>query len=152
MKRFLSLKKYGMFLALFALAAATFTLLVLLFVKCNEPDVKIVIGFPVEGSTPAVDYTNSEPISDKQTVNRILFAMLSGKSLAGSAAPNTPPDAVMMIEPKKENLAYIFSVWVDQNSVIYAMETGDEATEYRVINNLSDEECRIFAGIKTAKD
>ena len=150
-----NIKKYGIFLALFALAAATFTLLVLLFVKCNEcnePDVKIVIGFPVKGSTPAVDYTNSEPISDKRTVNRILFALLSGKSLAGSAAPNTPPDAVMMIEPKKENLAYIFSVWVDQNSVIYAMETGDEATEYRVINNLSDEECRIFAGIKTAED
>lgn len=144
------LKKYCVILVLVAAAA----LLVLLFVKCkecNEPDVKIVIGFPVEGSTPAVDYTNSEPISDKQTVNRILLAMLSGKSLDGSAAPNTPPDTVMMIRPQKENYGYLFSVWVDQNSVIYAMGTGDEATEYRVINNLSDEECRILDGSKTAK-
>lgn len=154
-----NIKKYGIFLALFAFAAAAFALLVLLFVKCkecNEPDVKILIGFPVEGTgtPPAVDYTNSEPISDKQTVNRILFAMLSGKSLAGSAVPNTPPDTVMMvmvIGPEKENYAYPFSVWVDQNSVIYAMGTGDEATEYRVIDHLSDEVCRIFDGSKTAK-
>lgn len=147
-----NIKKCGIFLALFVLAAAA--LLVLLFVKCkecNEPDVKIVIGFPVEGSTPAVDYTNSEPISDKRTVNRILFAMLSGKSLDGSAVPNTPPDTVMMVQPKGENLAYTFSVWVDQNSVIYAMGTGDKATEYRVIDYLSEEECRIFDGSKTAK-
>lgn len=149
-----NIKKCGIFLALFVLAAAA--LLVLLFVKCkecNEPDVKIVIGFPVpvEGTTFGVDYTNSKPISDRQTVNRILFAMLSGKSLAGSAVPNTLPDAVMMVQPKGENLAYIFSVWVDQNSVIYAMGTGDEATEYRVIDYLSDEECRIFDGSKTAK-
>lgn len=148
-----NVKKCGIFLALFAVAAVA--LLVLLFVKCNEAneaDVDIVIGFPVEAVTPAVDYTNSKPISDKQTVNRILFAMLSGKALAGSAVPNTPPDAVMMIQPKGENLAYIFSVWVDQSSVIYAMGTGDEVTEYRMIDHLSDAECRIFDGIKAAKD
>lgn len=141
-------KKYCIFLALFAAAAA----LILLFVKCNEADVTIVIGFPAENAADAVDYTRSKPISDRQTVNHILFALLSGKSLAGPAAPDTPPDAVMMIQSKKENLAYQFSVWVDQTNVIYAMGTGSEAAEYRVTGSLSDEELRIFDRIKSAEN
>ena len=142
------LKKCCIFLVLFAAVAS----LILLFAKCNEADVNIVIGFPVEATTTAIDYTNSKPISDKRTVNRILFALLSGKSLAGSAAPNTPPDAIMMIQSKGENLAYLFSVWVDQTSVIYAMGTDGEATEYRMIDNLSNEEYRNFDNIKAARD
>lgn len=143
-----NIKKYGIFLALFAAVA----LLIFLFVKRDETNVDIVIGLSVEATTTAVDFTNSKPISDKRTVNRILFALLSGKSLAGSVAPNTPPDAIMMIRFKEENLAYLFSVWVDQTSVVYVMGTDNETTEYRIIENLSDEEFRIFDSIKAARD
>lgn len=82
-------KKCCIFLALLAAAAV----LIVLFIKWNEADVSITIGFPVEAG--AVDYTNSKPISDRRTVNRILFALLTGKALADSAVPNVPPDAVI---------------------------------------------------------
>lgn len=141
------LKKCCIILVLLA-AVASF---ILLLVKCNEADVTIAIGFPAQAETAAIDYTSSKPISDKQTVNRILLALLSGKPLTNSAAPNTPPDAVMMIQFKEENIAYQFSVWVDQPRVIYAMETGDEAVEYRVIDNLTSEEFRVLDRVKVAK-
>ena len=89
-------------------------------------------------------YTNSKPISDRRTVNRILFALLTGKSLDDSAVPNVPPDAVMLIRPKEENIGYPFSIWLDQTSVIYAVGTGGDAAEYRIVNNLSDEEYRVL--------
>ena len=138
-------KKCCIFLALLAAAAV----LIVLFIKWNEADVSITIGFPVEAG--AVDYTNSKPISDRRTVNRILFALLTGKSLAGSAAPDMPPDAVMMIRPKEENIGYPFSIWLDQTSVIYAMGTGDDAAEYRIVNNLSDEEYRVLNSMIAAR-
>lgn len=68
-------KKCCIFLVLLAAAAV----LIVLFIKWNEADVSITIGFPVEAG--AVDYTNSKPISDRRTVNLILFALLTGKSL-----------------------------------------------------------------------
>ena len=49
-----------------------------------------------------------------------------------------------MIRPKEENIGYPFSIWLDQTSVIYAMGTGDDAAEYRIVNNLSDEEYRVL--------
>ena len=98
----------------------------------------------------AVDYTNSKPISDRRTVNRILFALLTGKSLAGSAAPDMPPDAVMMIRPKEENIGYPFSIWLDQASVIYTVGTDDETAEYRIVS-ISDEEYRVFNSIIAAR-
>lgn len=139
-------KKCCIFFILFAAVVS----LVLLFVKCNEADVNVVIGFPADAT--AIDYTNSKPISDRRTVNHILLALLSGKALAGTAAPSTPPDAVMMIGSKEENLAYQFSVWIDQDSIIYAMGTGGEAAEYRIVDNLSesDEVYRVFADVKAA--
>ena len=137
-------KKCCIFLALLAAAAV----LIVLFIKWNEADVSITIGFPVEAG--AVDYTNSKPISDRRTVNRILFALLTGKSLDDSAVPNVPPDAVMMIRPKEENIGYPFSIWLDQTSVIYAMGTGDDAAEYRIVS-ISDEEYRVFNSIIAAR-
>ena len=138
-------KKCCIFLVLLAAAAV----LIVLFIKWNEADVSITIGFPVEAG--AVDYTNSKPISDRRTVNLILFALLTGKSLDDSAVPNMPPDAVMMIRPKEENIGYPFSIWLDQTSVIYAMGTGDDATEYRIVNNLSDEEYRVLNSMIAAR-
>ncbi len=137
-------KKCCIFLALLAAAAV----LIVLFIKWNEADVSITIGFPVEAG--AVDYTNSKPISDRRTVNRILFALLTGKSLAGSAAPDMPPDAVMMIRPKEENIGYPFSIWLDQASVIYTVGTDDETAEYRIVS-ISDEEYRVFNSIIAAR-
>ena len=138
-------KKCCIFLVLLAAAAV----LIVLFIKWNEADVSITIGVPVEAG--AVDYTNSKPISDRRTVNLILFALLTGKSLDDSAVPNMPPDAVMMIRPKEENIGYPFSIWLDQTSVIYAMGTGDDATEYRIVNNLSDEEYRVLNSMIAAR-
>ena len=138
-------KKCCIFLVLLAAAAV----LIVLFIKWNEADVSITIGFPVEAG--AVDYTNSKPISDRRTVNLILFALLTGKSLDDSAVPNMPPDAVMMIRPKEENIGYPLSIWLDQTSVIYAMGTGDDATEYRIVNNLSDEEYRVLNSMIAAR-
>ena len=138
-------KKCCIFLVLLAAAAV----LIVLFIKWNDADVSITIGFPVEAG--AVDYTNSKPISDRRTVNLILFALLTGKSLDDSAVPNMPPDAVMMIRPKEENIGYPFSIWLDQTSVIYAMGTGDDATEYRIVNNLSDEEYRVLNSMIAAR-
>ena len=137
-------KKCCIFLALLAAAAV----LIVLFIKWNEADVSITIGFPAEAG--AVDYTNSKPISDRRTVNRILFALLTGKSLAGSAAPDMPPDAVMMIRPKEENIGYPFSIWLDQASVIYTVGTDDETAEYRIVS-ISDEEYRVFNSIIAAR-
>ena len=90
-------KKCCIFLALLAAAAV----LIVLFIKWNEADVSITIGFPVEAG--AVDYTNSKPISDRRTVNRILFALLTGKALADSAVPNVPPDAVIDDTAQRRN-------------------------------------------------
>ena len=137
-------KKCCIFLVLLAAAAV----LIVLFIKWNEADVSITIGFPAEAG--AVDYTNSNPISDRRTVNRILFALLTGKSLAGSAAPDMPPDAVMMIRPKEENIGYPFSIWLDQASVIYTVGTDDETAEYRIVS-ISDEEYRVFNSIIAAR-
>ena len=137
-------KKGCIFLVLLAAAAE----LIVLFIKWNEADVSITIGFPAEAG--AVDYTNSKPISDRRTVNRILFALLTGKSLAGSAAPDMPPDAVMMIRPKEENIGYPFSIWLDQASVIYTVGTDDETAEYRIVS-ISDEEYRVFNSIIAAR-
>ncbi len=137
-------KKCCIFLVLLAAAAV----LIVLFIKWNEADVSITIGFPAEAG--AVDYTNSKPISDRRTVNRILFALLTGKSLAGSAAPDMPPDAVMMIRPKEENIGYPFSIWLDQASVIYTVGTDDETAEYRIVS-ISDEEYRVFNSIIAAR-
>ena len=137
-------KKCCIFLVLLAAAAV----LIVLFIKWNEADVSITIGFPAEAG--AVDYTNSKPISDRRTVNRILFALLTGKSLAGSAAPDMPPDAVMMIRPKEENIGYPVSIWLDQASVIYTVGTDDETAEYRIVS-ISDEEYRVFNSIIAAR-
>ncbi len=137
-------KKCCIFLVLLAAAAV----LIVLFIKWNEADVSITIGFPVEAG--AVDYTNSKPISDRRTVNRILFALLTGKSLDDSAAPDMPPDAVMMIRPKEENIGYPFSIWLDQASVIYTVGTDDETAEYRIVS-ISDEEYRVFNSIIAAR-
>ena len=135
-------KQVVVILALIVVAA----LVVLLFVKFNagnEADIKVVIGRPVEASETAVDFTNSPKLS-KKTTNHILLALLSSKSLPDHAAPNTQPDAVMMIQ--NDGLAYMYSVWVDGNGLIYAMQTDGEATAYRVAS-LSGDELRLFEGI-----
>lgn len=135
-------RKYGIFLALIAVAALS----VLLFVKCNEPELKIVIGRPVEGSETAADFTNSPKFSKKAT-NGILFALLSSKALPEQASPGTPPDRIMMIQ--NGGISYVFSVWLDESDLIYAKQIDGEAIDDYRVASLSDDELGYFENISS---
>lgn len=133
------------YLVLLALIVAVI-LSVLLFVKYNggnEAEIEILIGRPVEASETAVDFTHSPKLS-KKTANNILLALLSGKSLPDQAAPTMPPAAIIMIQ--SDGVAYMYSAWVDESDLIYAIQTDDEATDYRVAS-LSGDELDFFEGI-----
>lgn len=125
-------------------------MLVLLFVEHNKPCFNIVFGSPkTDGGTEvtAVDFTNSKPL-DKRTAEHIILGFVSGRSLPSSAAPSTTPDAVMMVRSREDNTAYLFSVWVDETRVIYAMGTDSDITEYRSFNNLTSDVRGVFDRLK----
>ena len=97
--------------------------------QAQKPDYTITIGNPrvdETGFVTAVDFQNTVPLKSKDDVDTVLFALLSGQSVEAPSVVEAPPDAVMMIgNAGRFKIAYSVTLWVEKDSVVFAMGMND---------------------------
>lgn len=112
----------------------------------NAPCFKILIGSAkssYENEISAVDFTSSKPINGKEKANKIILSLILGETVPESSAPNTVPDAILMIQAGRKEVAYFFPIWINEDSIIFLVKNGEEK-EYREIDTLSDAELKAL--------
>lgn len=107
--------------------------------RSQQAGMEVRIGRPfvndVEGNvSTGVDFTNTTVIKDKESVNRLLTAFLFAKSTAPSDMTNRKPDAALCLtDPTAFGATYEFSLWLEENFIIFVPEYGD-SDSYRIID------------------
>ena len=105
--------------------------------KAKKPDYKIHIGIPVsaEDGSAGFDFSESKPLK-KETASDVILSLLSAHTVEAPEMEERFPDAVLSVSDWKKNKEhYLFTFWLEENSVIFKSES-EKGTEYREIDNL----------------
>lgn len=105
--------------------------------EAKKPDYKIHIGIPVsaEGGSAGFDFSESKPLK-KETASDVMLSLLSAHTVKAPEMEERFPDAVLSVSDWKKNKEhYLFTFWLEENSVIFKSES-EKGTEYREIDNL----------------
>ena len=100
-------------------------------------DYKIHIGIPVsaEDGSAGFDFSESKPLK-KETASDVMLSLLSAHTVEAPEMEERFPDAVLSVSDWKKNKEhYLFTFWLEENSVIFKSES-EKGTEYREIDNL----------------
>lgn len=94
------------------------------FIRSNKPDYNIAIGKPVDNE--AVDFTNSESLRDKNDIDTVILSLIHADSISESDLLETTltrtPDAEIKLTGSVENIAYLFSLWLEKDSIILKID------------------------------
>lgn len=122
----------------------TVVLVILLFIsnmyfmnEAKKPDYKIYIGIPVsaEDGSDGFDFTESKPLKKEKSSDMIL-SLLSAHTVEAPKKEERFPDAVISVSDWKKNKEhYLFTLWLEEDSVIFKLE-NEKGMEYREIDNL----------------
>lgn len=122
----------------------TVVLVILLFIsnmyfmnEAKKPDYKIYIGIPVsaEDGSDGFDFTESKPLKKEKSSDMIL-SLLSAHTVEAPGKEERFPDAVISVSDWKKNKEhYLFTLWLEEDSVIFKLE-NEKGMEYREIDNL----------------
>ena len=105
--------------------------------EAKKPDYKIHIGIPVsaEDGSAGFDFSESKPLK-KETASDVMLSLLSAHTVEAPEMEERFPDAVLSVSDWKKNKEhYLFTFWLEENSVIFKSES-EKGTEYREIDNL----------------
>ena len=105
--------------------------------EAKKPDYKIHIGIPVsaEDGSAGFDFSESKPLK-KETASDVMLSLLSAYTVEAPEMEERFPDAVLSVSDWKKNKEhYLFTFWLEENSVIFKSES-EKGTEYREIDNL----------------
>lgn len=105
--------------------------------EAKKPDYKIHIGIPVsaEDGSAGFDFSESKPLK-KETASDVMLSLLSAHTVEALEMEERFPDAVLSVSDWKKNKEhYLFTFWLEENSVIFKSES-EKGTEYREIDNL----------------
>lgn len=105
--------------------------------EAKKPDYKIHIGIPVsaEDGSAEFDFSESKPLK-KETASDVMLSLLSAHTVEAPEMEERFPDAVLSVSDWKKNKEhYLFTFWLEENSVIFKSES-EKGTEYREIDNL----------------
>ena len=105
--------------------------------EAKKPDYKIHIGIPVsaEDGSAGFDFSESKPLK-KETASDVMLSLLSAHTVEAPEMEERFPDAVLSVSDWKKNKEhYLFTFWLEENSVISKSES-EKGTEYREIDNL----------------
>lgn len=105
--------------------------------EAKKPDYKIYIGIPVsaEDGSDGFDFTESKPLKKEKSSDMIL-SLLSAHTVEAPGKEERFPDAVISVSDWKKNKEhYLFTLWLEEDSVIFKLE-NEKGMEYREIDNL----------------
>lgn len=105
--------------------------------EAKKPDYKIHIGIPVsaEDGSAGFDFSESKPLK-KETASDVMLSLLSAHTAEAPEMEERFPDAVLSVSDWKKNKEhYLFTFWLEEDSVIFKSES-EKGTEYREIDNL----------------
>ncbi len=111
--------------------------------RSQESGMVVQIGRPFESEmdgniSTGVDFSNTDIIKDKETVNTILTAFLQAKPAVPSDMTERKPDAALYLtDPaayEGSAVTYIYQLWLEENFVIFAPLYGESDT-YRELDN-----------------
>ena len=105
--------------------------------EAKKPDYKIHIGISVsaEDGSAGFDFSESKPLK-KETASDVMLSLLSAHTVEAPEMEERFPDAVLSVSDWKKNKEhYLFTFWLEENSVIFKSES-EKGTEYREIDNL----------------
>ena len=105
--------------------------------EAKKPDYRIHIGIPVsaEDGSAGFDFSESKPLK-KETASDVMLSLLSAHTVEAPEMEERFPDAVLSVSDWKKNKEhYLFTFWLEENSVIFKSES-EKGTEYREIDNL----------------
>ena len=105
--------------------------------EAKKPDYKIYIGIPVsaEDGSDGFDFTESKPLK-KEKSSDIILSLLSAHTVEAPGKEERFPDAVISVSDWKKNKEhYLFTLWLEEDSVIFKLE-NEKGMEYREIDNL----------------
>lgn len=105
--------------------------------EAKKPDYKIHIGIPVsaEDGSAGFDFSESKPLK-KETASDVMLSLLSAHTVEAPEKEERFPDAVLSVSDWKKNKEhYLFTFWLEENSVIFKSES-EKGMEYREIDNL----------------
>lgn len=105
--------------------------------EAKKPDYKTYIGIPVsaEDGSDGFDFAESKPLK-RETASDVMLSLLSAHTVEAPEMEERFPDAVLSVSDWKKNKEhYLFTFWLEENSVIFKSES-EKGTEYREIDNL----------------
>lgn len=105
--------------------------------EAKKPDYKIYIGIPVsaEDGSDGFDFTESKPLKREMSSN-VILSLLSAHTVEAPKKEERFPDAVISVSDWKKNKEhYLFTLWLEEDSVIFKLE-NEKGMEYREIDNL----------------
>lgn len=106
--------------------------------ETKKPDYKIHIGIPVnsaEDGSYGFDFTESKPLKREMSSN-VILSLLSAHTVEAPKKEERFPDAVISVSDWKKNKEhYLFTLWLEEDSVIFKLE-NEKGMEYREIDNL----------------
>lgn len=105
--------------------------------EAKKPDYKIHIGIPVsaEDGSAGFDFSESKPLKREMSSN-VILSLLSAHTVEAPKKEERFPDAVISVSDWKKNKEhYLFTLWLEEDSVIFKLE-NEKGMEYREIDNL----------------
>ena len=105
--------------------------------EANKPDYNRHTGRPVsaEDGSPGLDITESKPLK-KETASDVMLSLMSAHTVEAPEMEERFPDAVLSVSDWKKNKEhYLFTFWLEEDSVIFKLE-NEKGMEYREIDNL----------------
>ena len=106
--------------------------------ETKKPDYKIHIGIPVnsaEDGSYGFDFTESKPLK-REMSSDVILSLLSAHTVEAPKKEERFPDAVISVSDWKKNREYyLFTLWLEKDSVIFKLE-NEQGMEYREIDNL----------------
>ena len=105
--------------------------------EAKKPDYKIHIGIPVsaEDGSAGFDFSESKPLKKEMSSN-VILSLLSAHTVEAPKKEERFPDAVISVSDWKKNKEhYLFTLWLEEDSVIFKLE-NEKGMEYREIDNL----------------
>lgn len=104
------------------------------YINCSQTIwYEILVGVP--STTAGTDFSRSTPLENKSQVDTVIFSLLNSNMIENPAIADDLPSAVIWINAPQEGITYLrVNLWLDNDSVVFAIENADYL-EYRVINN-----------------
>lgn len=112
--------------------------------RSQESDITVQIGRPFENErdgniTTGVDFTNTDVIKDKETVDLLLGAFLHAQPAAPSEMTNRKADAALYLSNPfaygEYGVTDVYYFWLEENFILFAPEYGD-SDSYREMDEV----------------